>query len=181
MTTLAVFGGSFDPPHVGHVLAASWVLSTAPVDEILVVPMLVHPFGKEPAPYPHRLRMCELAFGELRRVTVSDIEARLGGASYTVRTLEALKRKMHGVKLSLIVGTDIVGDLPRWKDGHRIPELADLLLVGRGGYDDGVARELVLPEVSSTEIRSRLSAGQSVDGLVPRSVTAHIARYGLYR
>jgi nicotinate-nucleotide adenylyltransferase len=178
MSALAIFGGSFDPPHVGHVLAASWVLSTAEVSELLVVPMFEHPFGKEPAPFAHRFAMCELAFRDLRRVRVSDIEARLGGASYTVRTLDALK---GAGELKLIVGTDIVDDVPRWKEGHRVAELAELIVVGRGGHDDGSPREIVLPEVSSTEIRVRLAQKRSVDGLVPRRVIAHIERYGLYR
>jgi nicotinate-nucleotide adenylyltransferase len=178
MTTWAIFGGSFDPPHVGHVLAASWVLSTHDVDALVVVPVFAHPFGKDMTPYPHRRRMCELAFSTLSRAHVSDIEARLGGASYTVRTLEALRSE---ASLRLIVGTDIIDDIPRWKEGHRIAELAPLIVVGRGGHDDGLPREVVMPEISSTEVRTRLREGRSCEGLVPRAVLAHIDRYQLYR
>lgn len=178
MSAWAIFGGSFDPPHVGHVLAASWVLATHEIDALVVVPAFSHPFGKDMTPFPHRLRMCELAFAGLSRARISDLEARLGGASYTVRTLEALKRT--GAELHLVVGTDIVDDIPRWKDGHRIPELASLIVVGRGGHEDGTPREVVMPEISSSEIRARLKSGDSCEGLVPRTVLAHIRRYQLY-
>lgn len=176
---VAIFGGSFDPPHVGHVLAASWVLSTAEVDAIWVVPALEHAFAKPLTGFGHRRRMVELAFAPLRRVTVSDLEAQLGGASYTVRTLEELSRRHPGVSLRLMIGSDLVEQVPRWKEGARVPALAPLLVVGRGGHDDG--RPLAMPEVSSTEIRERLRTGRSVDGLVPRSVIAYIAGHGLYR
>jgi nicotinate-nucleotide adenylyltransferase len=180
MTVVGVFGGSFDPPHVGHVLALSWALSTQELDEVLVVPALEHAFGKVLAPFAHRRRMVELAVATLRRVRVSDLEARLGGASYTVRTLEELGRRHPGVSLRLIIGSDLVDEVPRWKEGARVPELAQLLVIGRTGYENG-ARELHMPEVSSTEIRERLRTGHSVEGLVPRAVAEHIERYRLYR
>lgn len=178
MTTIAVFGGSFDPPHMGHVLAASWVLATAPVDGLMVVPAFEHAFGKRLAPFAHRRRMAELAFAGLRGVEVSDLEARLGGASYTVRTLDALRRRHPGTALRLVIGSDLVDEVPHWRDGARVAELAPLLVVGRGGHDDG--RALLLPEVSSTEIRERLRSHRSVDGLVPRRVIAYVERHGLY-
>lgn len=178
-TSWAVFGGSFDPPHVGHVLVATWVLSTQAIDEVLVVPTFEHVFGKALTPFPHRRRMCELAFAPLRRVRVLDIEARLGGASATVRTLEALKARAPDVELKLVIGSDLVDQIPRWTEGERIPSLAELLVVGRSGYDDD--SQLRMPEVSSSEIRERLSRGQSVEGLVPRAVLAYIAEHGLYR
>lgn len=172
----AVFGGSFDPPHVGHVLAATWVLSTQEVDELWVIPTFEHVFGKSLTSFSHRLRMCELAFAPVRGVEVSDIEARLGGQSATVRTLEALQRP--GRSLRLVVGGDLVGQIPRWVEGHRIPTLAPLLVVGRGGHGGG---DVAMPEISSSEVRARLKEGASVEGLLPRAVIEHIARYALYR
>ncbi len=177
MTAWAIFGGSFDPPHIGHVLAATWVRSATEVDRVIVVPTLEHPFGKRMAPYPHRRRMAELAFAPLSQVEVSDIEARLGGASYTVRTLEALKRAHPDVTLRLIIGSDLVEQVPSWREGPRIPALAPLLVVGRAGHG---AHQIAMPEVSSTEIRARLRAGEPVDGLVPRAVLEYLARTPLY-
>lgn len=180
MKTLAFFGGSFDPPHVGHVLAASWVLATREVDELLVVPAFEHAFGKGLAPFEHRLRMAQLAFAPLGRVSVSEIEARMGGSSYTVHTLEKLREENPDADVMLVVGSDLVPEIPRWHEGHRIPELATLVVVGRGGYLDGT-EDIVMPNISSTEIRRRLAAGEPADALVPRDVLAYIAAHGLYR
>ncbi|MGF1465722.1 MAG: nicotinate (nicotinamide) nucleotide adenylyltransferase [Sandaracinaceae bacterium] len=180
-TTWAVFGGSFDPPHVGHVLAAAYVLSTAPVERVLCIPTFQHAFGKRSAPFPHRRRMCELAFGPLRGVEVSDLEARLGGASYTVRTLRELAARHPAVGLRLVVGADLVPEVPSWREGDRLPGLAPLLVVGRAGHGSPGDGRPLMPEVSSTEVRQRLEAGAEVEGLVPRSVTRYILRHGLYR
>lgn len=179
MNRVAIFGGSFNPPHLGHLLAASWVLSTARVGRLMVIPALTHAFGKELAAFPHRRRMAELAFGGLVGAEVSDLEARMGGPSYTVHTLERLAAENPGADLALVVGTDVVGQIPDWHEGHRIEELAELIVVGRGGHEDG-ERDLVIPEVSSSEIRRRLAAGKSVDALVPWRVRDYIVEHDLY-
>lgn len=181
MNRLAIFGGSFNPPHLGHVLAATWVLSTARVSRLMVIPALTHAFGKDLAAFPHRRRMAELAFGGLEGVEVSDLEARMEGPSYTVHTLERLAEEHSGMQLGLVIGTDLVEQIPDWHEGHRIEELAELIVVGRGGHADDAARELVIPEVSSSEVRRRLAEGQSVDSLVPWRVRDYITEHGLYR
>jgi len=180
MSTVAVFGGSFDPPHLGHVLAATWVLSTASVDALWVIPAYDHAFDKELTPFAHRLKMAELAFAPLREVTVSDLEARMGGESFTVHTLERLREEHPDDRWRLVIGSDLVEQIPRWHEGHRIEELAELLVVGRGGHGrDGDA--LLMPEVSSTEVRRRLRAGEPADALVPRAVLDYAREQGLYR
>jgi len=179
MTTWAIFGGSFDPPHVGHVLSASWVLATQPVDALLVVPVLEHAFGKGLSSFPHRRRMAELAFADLRRVRVTDLEARGGKPSYTVRTLRELRARHPSVELRLIVGSDLVDQIPSWREGERIGELAPPIVVGRRGHEG--SEEVLMPEVSSTEVRRRLRANEPVDELVPRRVARYIRRFGLYR
>src|SRR5690606_16381153 len=120
---VAVFGGSFDPPHVGHVLAAAWVLSTRPLSRFLVMPAFDHAFGKVMASFLHRRRMAELAFADLSHVVVSDLEARLGGASYTVRTLERVREDYPGWEIHLVIGSDLVDQVASWHEGHRIEEL----------------------------------------------------------
>ena len=178
--TRVFFGGSFDPPHLGHVLAAAWVLATQDVDELLVVPVLEHAFGKQLAPFPDRLRMCELAFGGLRGARVSALEARLGGASYTIRTLRELDEP--GWRLRMMVGSDLVAQLPSWREGDAIVELAPPLVVGRGGHAvDAPAEQVMMPEVSSTEVRERIAEGRTVDHVVSRRVAAHIEAHRLYR
>ena len=179
MSSVALFGGSFDPPHVGHVLAVAWALSTREVSSVLVVPAFDHAFDKALTPFPHRLRMVELAFADLRRVEIRDLEARLGGASYTVRTLSHLRAERPDVEWRLMIGSDLVDELPRWREGHRIPTLARPLVVGRGGHESG-GEQIVMPDVSSTEVRRRLRAGEPVDHLVPRAVVHYVERYRLY-
>lgn len=180
MTTVAFFGGSFDPPHVGHVLAASWVLSTGDVDEVWIVPAFEHAFGKGLAPFEHRKAMAELAFAHLRGASVSDVEARMGGSSYTVRTLEKLAEEHPGTRFRLVVGTDLVDEISSWHEGHRVNDLAELLVVGRGGHTEG-DEDIAMPEVSSTEIRRRIAAGEPAWAMVPRAVLAYIAEHELYR
>jgi len=179
-TRVALFGGSFDPPHVGHVLAASWVLATTDVHALWLLPTYDHPFDKDLTAFEHRRRMCELAFAPLRGVTVNDVESRMKGESYTVLTLERLSSEHPGVAWKLMIGTDLVEQIPRWHQGHRIEELAELLVVGRGGHEPSES-EIAMPAVSSTDVRQRLRAGLGVASRVPRSVLAYIEEHGLYR
>jgi nicotinate-nucleotide adenylyltransferase len=191
---VAVFGGSFNPPHVGHVLGVVYALSTAPVDEVLVVPVYQHPFSKHLAPFADRLAMCRLALGWLPRVILSSVEEELGGESRTLRTLEHLRATRPDWSLRLLVGADVLGDLPKWHRWDRIAELAPPLVLGRSGVE---AREAdvtwvgaasdeppapILPRVSSTQIRDALAAGDvdAVRGLVPAAVIDHIVAGGLY-
>jgi nicotinate-nucleotide adenylyltransferase len=194
---VAFFGGSFNPPHVGHVFAVVYALSTAPIDEVLVVPVYQHPFAKHLAPFADRLEMLRLALGWLPRVTVSTVEEELGGESRTLRTIEHLAAAHPTWSLRLLVGSDVLGDLRKWHRWDRIAELAPPLVLGRAGADaQGAAVTWVgagddpyaappalLPRVSSTEIRDALAAGDvaSVRALVPAGVLEHIMARGLYR
>jgi nicotinate-nucleotide adenylyltransferase len=181
--TAAIFGGSFNPPHVGHVLAVSYVLSVHPVDEVLVIPVYRHVFGKELASYEERVAMARLAMGWLPGVTISEIEKELGGESKTLHTVEALLEREPGRDLRLIIGSDVLGDLPKWHRWDRIAELAPPLVIGRAGYPRQDAPDALLPEVSSTEIRALVAEGRIADAgaLLPRRVVSHIAARGLYR
>ena len=179
MGAIGVFGGSFDPPHVGHVLAVSYALTVAPIDAVIVVPTFRHPFGKAMAPYADRVAMAELALASLRGVSVSRVEEELGGESYTVRTLEALHGRMPGVTLRLLVGADVLPDTPRWREWDRIVTLAPPFVIGRTG-SESVLETPDLPAVSSTDVRGRYAMGASVERLVPRAVDAYVRAHGLY-
>ena len=104
--TVAVLGGSFDPPHIAHTLVASYVLSAHSVQRVLVVPCERHPFNKQLAPFEHRLEMCKLAMADLRRVEVSDIAQKLGGAGRTLELLEALDVAHPGTHWRLVIGSE---------------------------------------------------------------------------
>jgi hypothetical protein len=108
--SIAIFGGSFNPPHVAHVLAVTFVLATAEVDRVLVVPTFQHPFAKALASYEDRVRMCTLAMGWLPRVEVSRVEEELGGESLTLRTLEHLHAQHPDWQMRLVIGADVLVD-----------------------------------------------------------------------
>jgi nicotinate-nucleotide adenylyltransferase len=184
---VAIFGGSFNPPHVAHVLAAAYALSAAPIDEVLVVPVYQHPFAKELAPYDARLEMCRLALELLPRARVSTLERDLGGESLTLRTVEEIARREPAWQLRLLIGSDVLADLPKWHRFDRIAEIAMPLVLGRRGAatTDGAlhAGPPLLPPVSSTEIRAAVCAGRldAVRDLLPTSVAGFIEQRGLYR
>jgi nicotinate-nucleotide adenylyltransferase len=176
---LGVFGGTFDPPHVGHVLLATYAMSVAPIDGILIVPTFQHPFGKGSAPYADRVAMCEAAFGGLSHVAISRIEEELGGESFTVRTLEALAARMPGTRFRLLVGADVLPETPRWREWDRVTVLAPPFVVGRGGsasVDDAPD----MPTISSTWVRARYASGASLERWVPNAVDAYVRAHRLY-
>lgn len=178
---LAVFGGSFDPPHLAHVLVAAYVLAAHDVDRLLVAPSYRHPLEKKlETPFADRLRMTELALRDLRRVEVSSIESELGGGGRTLDLLEALSERFPGARLRLVVGTDILAERHRWHRWDRVEALAPPIVVGRQGHSPEAGLP-ALPEISSTEVRSRLAGNQSVAGIVPRPVVDYIVERGLYR
>ncbi len=179
---VAVFGGSFNPPHVGHVLAAAYALSIEAIDRVLVVPVFRHPFSKELAPFDDRLRMCELAFRVVPQAEVSDVERRLGGDSLTLRTLERLREDHPSWSLRLVLGSDVVADLPKWHRFDRIRELAPPLFLQRAGSLEPGLGPAVLPEISSTAVRAAMRAGDraALARTVPRAVVAHALAQGLY-
>jgi len=178
---VAIFGGSFNPPHLAHQMAALYVLETAAIDELWIVPAFQHPFGKALAPFAQRLAMCELAAAPLGpRVKVSAVERDLGLESRTARTVRRLQEDFPAHTFSLVIGADLVPELPSWHDSAELQRAVSLLVVGRAGFET-VGGRLALPRVSSTEVRAALAAGRSVDGLVSRSIVDYIATHGLYK
>lgn len=180
---LGIFGGTFDPPHLGHVLACLWAVETGEVDRVLMAPVRNHAFGKAPsANFAQRVEMCELATERIRNlVEVSDVEDR-EGANYMVETLEIIARERAGDSLRLIVGSDVAQQLHKWKEGIRIPELAPVLELPRL-LDGQLASEKpgALPAVSSTQVREALATEQGVQNLLSRSVYDYIRLHRLYQ
>jgi nicotinate-nucleotide adenylyltransferase len=180
---VALLGGSFNPPHVAHLMAAYWTLATQRVREVWLLPSYRHPFGKELAPFDDRVRMCELAVRELRGAAVCTAERELAGdplVGKTARTLEHLVAKHPDLDFALVVGADILPDTPKWYRWERVRELARIVVVGREGFPP-VPGAPSLPAISSTEIRARVARGEDVAGLVPRRVLEYVREKGLYR
>jgi len=177
---LAVYGGSFDPPHVAHTLVATYVLSAYEVDSLIVVPTGRHPFDKSLTPFEHRLRMLEIAMRNLAHVEISTIEGQLEGPSVTLRTLELLKQAHPASDLRLIIGSDLLAETPNWHRFDRVAELAPPIVVARAGHETPGEGGPALPEVSSTEVRARLREGRSTEGLLDPRVADYAKRHGLY-
>jgi len=177
-----VFGGSFNPPHLAHVLALSVVLARFDVARILVVPTYRHPFAKALAPYDDRVRMCEIAMGWLPHVEVSRIEEELGGESRTLRTLEHLRTLHPNWSLRFIMGADVMMDSSKWHGFDRVIELAPPIVLGRVGVTYEGAPPAVLPAISSTEVRAMIAAGlwDKVEHIVPRDEIAFMREKKLY-
>jgi nicotinate-nucleotide adenylyltransferase len=179
---VGIFGGSFNPPHVAHVLAVAYVLSTQELDRVLVLPTYQHPFAKALAPFEERVAMCEKAMGWMPRVEVSRVEAELGGESRTLRTLEHLRAVHPDWKMRLMMGADLVVESPKWYGFDAIKEIAPPLVLGREGVFFEGAPTPILPAISSTFVRERLAArdfGALVE-VVPRAVLEHVRAKGLY-
>ncbi len=181
---IALLGGSFNPPHVAHLMAAYWVLATQGVSEVWLLPSYRHPFGKALAPFEDRVRMCRLAAAALRGVRVCGAEADLADdplVGKTARTLEYLREKHRAHRFALVVGSDVLGETDKWYRWEWVRELARIIVVGRQGHAEGAGGRPLLPAVSSTEIRRRLACGEDVSALVPARVVAYIRERGLYR
>jgi nicotinate-nucleotide adenylyltransferase len=175
MNEIALFGGSFDPPHVGHLLAAAYVLATEPVEELWFVPVFQHPFQKPLiASFDHRVALCEATAGLLHGAKVSRAEAEVSGEGRTVELLDHLYKTLPGKRFALVLGTDLNGERRQWKNWERVESLARIVTVERGGPRG-------IPAVSSTEVRALLRGGGDVSHMVPRPVLDAIRAAGTYR
>ena len=179
---VAVFGGSFNPPHMAHVLAVTTVLARFSVERVLVVPTYQHPFAKSLASYEDRVRMCELSMGWLPRVEISRVEQTLGGESRTLRTLEHLARENPGWRMRFVMGADLVVESSKWFGFERITQLAPPIVLGRVGVAYEGAPPPILPAISSTEVRAMIAGArwEELAPFVPREVLAHVRAHGLY-
>ena len=181
--SVAILGGSFNPPHVAHLMAAYWTLATQDVSELWLLPAFRHPFGKALAPFEDRVEMCRLAAQRIRGVHVCTAEAELADdplVGKTARTLEHLRAKHPAHRFALVVGADILPDTDKWYRWDRVKELARIIVVGREGYPP-VPGAPALPAISSTDIRARVARGEDVRGLVPERVRRYLEERGLYR
>ena len=187
---IGLLGGSFDPPHVGHLLAASDAYEALELERLVFIPAAVQPLkvGRTPALAEQRLAMTKMLAGDDPRFDVDSIEIDRGGLSYTVDTLTALRGRWPSAELFWLVGADIVPSFAQWREPERILALATVVVLQRAGDVAGSsfpAGMRCLPtrriDVSSTEIRQRVKEGRSVRGFVPDAVADFIAAERLYR
>lgn len=190
-TRIGMLGGTFDPPHLGHLIVADQVLHALSLTEIILVPAN-EPWQKvgtrEITPADKRLAMTQAAVGNAAGLSVSGIELELGGPSYTSVTLDALSEQRPADEWLVIVGADAALGLDTWHNTERLREQATIVVVNRPGADfhppTGWSWELVeIPSigVSGTSLRRRVSQGNSVRFLTPEPVIAQIEEWNLYR
>jgi nicotinate-nucleotide adenylyltransferase len=179
---VALFGGSFNPPHIAHQLGALYVLETGSLDELWLIPCFRHPFEKALEGFDDRMKMCERLAAPLgARVRVSDIERRLGGESRTLLTVRALQGEHPGTDFEVVIGSDLIAETNRWFGIEELRQRSRFLVVGRSGFSESApADQVAMPAVSSTDVRERLRSGRPVDHLVPRRVLDYIRERGLY-
>lgn len=185
---LGVFGGTFDPPHRGHLAVAEAARTTLGLDRVVLV-VANDPWKKSPerqvTPAVDRLALVRALAEPCSGLEVSDMEIRRGGPSYTVTTLRELAAAHPGVELYLIIGRDLVDDFPSWHESAQIERLATIVVVDRPGYVTDPHRgwrllQVPLVDVSSTVLRERLRAGDDVSHDVTQAVADEIRRRGLY-
>ena len=184
----ALFGGSFDPVHLGHLVVAEAAADVLGA-RVRLMPAREQPFkrGAAAATPAQRVEMLELAVRGNPRLSVERIELELPTPSYTVRTLRALAEREPGNRFTLLLGADAARELPAWHEAAALPGLADVVVFARLGRTLGpelpIQRVIDVPavEVSATEIRRRVAEGRSIRYLVPDAVREYIAAHGLYR
>jgi nicotinate-nucleotide adenylyltransferase len=197
-TRIGILGGTFNPPHIGHLICAQEARLRLGLDRVLMVPAGNPPFKlDEPdnAGQEHRLALCRAAVGKGPGIEVSDLEIGHAGPSYTVDTLERLHSLMPDSELYLIVGGDVAAGLPSWHEPERVLELATIAVAERRGTSrsdvDQALRSLPGGEravhfempwigISSTEIRRRVKEQQPISYLVPDAVANYIDKHHLY-
>lgn len=192
MRRVGLFGGSFDPPHLGHLALAEWAREALALDRVVFMPAgsPPHKTRRTLSPVRHRLAMIRLAVRGNPAFVVSALEARRSGPSYTVDTLRLLKLAHPGARLYLLMGADSLAEFETWHEPAAIRTLATLVVATRPAAPPGQAargargvRWLDNPPlgVSSSGIRARARRGLSLRYLVPEAVAGYVARHRLYR
>lgn len=173
---VAVYGGSFNPPHVGHLLVAAWVRLTGQADEVWFLPSFSHPFTKRSQPFEVRAAWCEAIAAEVPGVRVCRIEQELPAPSYTIDVLDALADRHPECEFRFVLGADLLDTVGRWKDWAGIQARYAPIVVGRQGFASPPSTTLDFPPVSSTDIRARAARGEPIEHLVPAAIASDVRR-----
>ena len=200
MKKIGIFGGTFDPIHIGHLILAEQAADAADLDTLLLMPAQISPFkiGEDIASPQERLEMVRLAVEDNPRLQASDLELQRQEISYTAVTLDLCREQFgKGTEISFVLGTDAFLKIEYWKEGPRILSEYPLIVGSRAGYMDEERDEQIVRlrkryqanitvafmpkiEISSTDIRKRIRDGRSLRYMLPESVEAYIRHRGLY-
>lgn len=189
---IGILGGTFNPPHIGHLIVAESIRDQLKMDKILFVPSYIPPhklFSQVALP-KQRLEMVELAIEKNRNFSASDIEIAREGKSYTIDTINSLINLHPASQFYLVIGMDNLMDFADWKSPNEIVSKVELIVMNRPGYDADVKSEfkrfatfIKVPniDISSSDIRRRIKLGRSIRYLVPFEVEQYIVKKGLYK
>jgi nicotinate-nucleotide adenylyltransferase len=193
---VGLFGGTFDPIHLGHLVLAEQCREQLQLDVVWFIPTGEPPHkppgGRTPA--KHRYEMVQLAISGHEQFRVLDIEIARSGPSFTVETLADLRTQQPDSQFWWLMGADMLRDFPTWREPERIVTLARIAAVNRGGMAltdslptrerfGGFIDDVTIPAItlSASDLRQRVASGQSIRYLVPRAVEVYIEQHGLYR
>lgn len=190
MQRIGLFGGSFDPVHLGHLLVAQAAREELQLTRLFFIPAAQSPFkpNSKPTSAAERIRLLRLALAGKTWCEIDEQEVQRGGTSYTIETVRSYARQFSGAELFYLIGGDHVEKLPQWRHAEELARLAEFVVIPRPGE---VENSFPTPfrgrrlkgfplGVSSSQIRARIRAGQSIDALVPGAVAEAIGNYQLY-
>lgn len=199
---IGVFGGSFDPVHVGHLIIAEQFREGMGLDQVRFIPAKVSPFKQEQLPTTdkQRLEMLRLAIGAHPGFAIDDTEIRRGGVSYSIETIRELQTQITGAAWFMLIGADSLTDFAKWKEPGELLDRVQLVVVRRGGHGEiawdaltgltspanidrirSTAIDVPAIEIASRDIRQRVQQGRSIRYMVPASVEAYIREHKLWQ
>ncbi len=186
---IGILGGTFDPIHYGHLILGEQVRVQLGLDRVIYVPTFMppHKISGSIAAASHRLKMVALAVKKNKRFSVSDIEIRRRGKSYTVDTLRQIKKRHPAAELFFICGSDLVNEIPTWKNVDQIYGMARFVLAKRPGFGKRLSGKNFIKinvaqvDISSSVIRDLVRQGRSIRYLTPGTVVEYIEKHGLYK
>lgn len=185
---IAIYGGSFNPPHIGHEIACMWLTEALSAKEVIIAPTYKHYFGKNLIHFAHRLEMCKrMAITKAFDIKVSEAEAHLPQPNTTLNLLKFYRIWYPDSPFAVVVGSDLLPDLHKWHQWNEVADMAKIIVVGRSGNHtlalppfEVHQYPIELSAVSSSEIRKRLSKDQDITGLVSRPIKQYILENDLY-
>lgn len=184
MNKIGLYGGTFDPVHHGHLILAREAIESLDLDKLVLVPAATSPFKTAPSSSGElRLKMLEAAIQGEPRFSIDDFELHRPPPSYTIDTVQEIRKREAGAKISLLIGADNVGELSKWHRFEELEKIVRFVVLDRTGraYDHSYQVIQRTVDISATEIRKRVASGRSIRYLVPPAVEEIIRRHKLYR
>lgn len=182
---IVIYGGSFNPPHIGHQVACLWLVEALNAKSVVLTPTYQHAFGKQLLSFEHRMKMCRYLAKPFNKIIVSDIEETLPHPNTTINTVKHFLN--FNSKIAVAIGSDLLPELDEWTGWDEVMKLAKVVVVGRTGaariHHDYPVYEypMELSAISSSQVRSQIRRDKDITGLVPKSIKKYIEKNNLYR